>query len=421
MTEKLLYLLQRLMRQTWVRCVQLSVVGVLAVGLSMLLGPSIPEDVAVKLGSDAIGSMLNIIATSMLTVAIFSASTMVSSFTAVASSATPRASQLMIEDTTIQNTLATFIGAFLYSVIALIGLNARIYGGGGRLILFGFTIVILLIVVIVLLRWIAYLSVLGRMGETLRRVEEATTKAMDQRLSRPCLGGKPLRRGSQGRYTVFASEIGFVQHVSMDILQKLAEKDDTSLHVHVLPGAFVEPSTLIISSDKVMDEARCQALRSAVLIGASRTFDHDPRFGLVVLGEIATRALSPGINDPGTALDVMATTVRTLAHWTQHLRSDAARAGLKFDRVSAPAMDEAGMLDDVFLPIARYGAGAAEVGLQLQRSLASIRRLHHPEFDTPALRLSRYAITRALHAGLFEADVEELREAARDVQQAAAA
>ena len=69
-------------------------------------------------------------ASSMLTVAIFSASTMVSSFGAVASSATPRASQLLIEDTTIQNTLAAFIGAFIYSVIALVGLHDAV--GVGR-------------------------------------------------------------------------------------------------------------------------------------------------------------------------------------------------------------------------------------------------------------------------------------------------
>lgn len=419
MTEKLIYLLQRLMRKTWVRCVLFSLVAILAVATSITLGPSIPEDVAVKLGADAIGSILNIIATSMLTVTIFSASTMVSSFTAVAGSATPRASQLLIEDTTIQNTLATFIGAFLYSVIALIGLHAHIYGGGGRLILFGFTIAILLVVVVVLLRWIDYLSVLGRMGETLQRVEQATTKAMDQRLSRPCLGGRPQRRGTQGRYSLFASETGFVQHVSMDILQHLAEKNDDTLHVHVLPGAFVEPSALIISSDQAMDDARCQALRNAVLIGTSRTFDHDPRFGLVVLGEIATRALSPGVNDPGTALDVMGTSVRTLAHWVQCLHAQTGPAEVLFDRVSAPPLDEAGMLDDVFLPLARYGAGAAEVGLGLQRSLASIRRLHHPAFDAATVQLSRYAIERAMHANLFGADVQELREAAEDVQQAA--
>ncbi len=49
----------------------------------------------------------------MLTVSIFSASTMVAAFSAVANSATPRASQLLIEDSTVQNTLAVFIGAFL--------------------------------------------------------------------------------------------------------------------------------------------------------------------------------------------------------------------------------------------------------------------------------------------------------------------
>ena len=147
MSEKLIYLLQRLLHKTWVRCALFSLAALLAVTLAKVLGPLIPEDIAFKLGSDSIGSLLNIIATSMLTVAVFSASTMVSSFAAVSSTATPRASQLLIEDSTIQNTLATFVGAFVYSVIALIGLNAQIYGGGGRLVLFGFTLLILLIVV----------------------------------------------------------------------------------------------------------------------------------------------------------------------------------------------------------------------------------------------------------------------------------
>lgn len=419
MSEKLIYLLQRLMRKTWVRCVLFSLVAVLAIGLSMLLGPSIPEDVAVKLGSDAIYSMLNILATSMLTVSIFSASTMVSSFTAVASSATPRASQLLIEDTTIQNTLATFVGAFLYSVIALTGLHANIYGGGGRLVLFGFTIAILAVVVIVLLRWIDYLSVLGRMGETIRRVETATLKAMTQRLDRPYLGARPQPKGAAGRHTVFASETGFVQHVSMDLLQACADDDDDDdmLHLHVLPGAFVEPSVALVSSDRPMDEAKRKAIRNAVLIGASRTFDHDPRFGLVVMGEIATRALSPGINDPGTALDVMASSVRVLVYWVELMQRNSEPAEMKFDRVTAPALREAGMLEDVFMPLARYGASAVEVGLALQHALASIRRLGNPAFHQATQQLSRYAIERAAHAGLFDADVQQLRDAAAQERQ----
>lgn len=426
MSEKLIYLLQRLLHKTWVRCALFSLVALLAVTLAKVLGPLIPDDVAFKLGSDSIGSLLNILATSMLTVAVFSASTMVSSFAAVASTATPRASQLLIEDSTIQNTLATFVGAFLYSVIALVGLNAQIYGGGGRLVLFGFTLLVLLVVVIVLLRWLDYLAVLGRVGETIRRVEAATTKAMAQRLHKPCMGGRAQAEGAGGEHTLRAPATGFVQHVSLDILQECAQRTDAMIHLHVQPGDFVEPSTVIASSTRALDPEGCKAVADAVLIGSARTFDHDPRFGLLVMGEIAARALSPAVNDPGTAIVVLATAVRTMIYWVDEQRAqnksmqqddpNAGHAG--FDRVYAPDLREAGMLTDVFDPLARHGALAVDVGVALQHALASLRRLNHTAFNPMLDQLSRDAIKRAMHAGLFEPDLECLREAALTERQA---
>lgn len=421
MSEKLVYLLQRLLRKTWVRCAVFSLVAILAVALSRWLGPSIPDDVAVKLGSDSIGSLLDILATSMLTVAVFSASTMVSSFAAVASSATPRASQLLIEDSTIQNTLATFIGAFLYSVIALIGLNAQLFGNGGRLVLFGFTVFILLVVIVVLLRWMDYLSVLGRMGETIHRVEKATVRAMEQRLRKPSLGGLVQIEGMNGEHTLLAPTTGFVQHVSMDILQQCAQRLDAVIHLHVLPGAFVEPSVVLASSTRSIDENGRKAIANAVLIGPARTFDHDPRFGLVVMGEIAARALSPAVNDPGTALEVMAAAVKTLVYWVEELRTEGDLSGKKdglgagkpeFDRVTAPVLREADMLTDVFEPVARHGATAVDVGMTLQRALASVRRLDHAAFSAVVDRISGDAIARAEHAGLYGPDLQRLRKAA---------
>ena len=423
MSEKLLYLLQRLWRKTWVRCALFSLVALLAVALARLLGPLIPEDIAFKLGSDSIGSLLNILATSMLTVAVFSASTMVSSFSAVASSATPRASQLLIEDSTIQNVLATFVGAFLYSVIALVGLNAQIYGGGGRLVLFGFTLVVLLVVVIVLLRWLDYLSVLGRLGETIRRVEKATTKAMRQRLEKPFMGGLKQAEGARGAHALRAPVTGFVQHVSMDILQKCAKRADGVIHLHVQPGDFVEPSMVIASSTQALDKEARKAVSDAVLIGPSRTFDHDPRFGLRVMGEIGARALSPAVNDPGTAIVVLATAVRTLIYWVDEQRAHEASmladpSPVEFDRVCAPNLREPAMLTDVFEPLARHGALAVDVGVTLQHALASIRRLNHTAFNPMLEQLSRDAIQRAMHAGLFEPDLELLRQAALMERQA---
>ncbi|RYX91315.1 MAG: DUF2254 domain-containing protein [Comamonadaceae bacterium] len=413
MSQKLIYLMQRAMRKTWWRCAWFSLFGVAAVWFAMVLGPYIPRDIALKLGSDSIDSLLNILASSMLTVTIFAASTMVSSFGAVANSATPRAAQLLIEDTTIQNTLAAFIGAFLYSVIALVGLHAHIYGDGGRLVLFGFTLAILLVVVVVLLGWINYLSVLGRLGETIRRVELATIKAMDQRLAKPFLGGQRQRQDALGEHVIHAPSTGFVQHVSMDLLQRCAAKAGAQLNLHVLPGAFVEPTMVVASSPVPLDDAAMQSICDALLIGPGRTFDHDPRFGLVVMGEIAARAMSAAINDPGTALAVMASGVKVLGHWSREQagREAGGTVAVEYDRVTVPAIREAGMVEDVFAPIARYGAQAVEVGVVLQRALGSLQRLDG-EIPEAARELSAYALQRAAAAELAEADLAQLRGAA---------
>lgn len=412
MSEKLVFILQRLVRKTWVRCSLFAVLAFAAVTLSTWAGPYIPTGIALNLGSDALESLLNILASSMLTVSIFSASTMVASFAAVANSATPRASQLLIEDSTVQNTLAVFIGAFLYSVIALVGLHAHVYGDGGRLVLFGFTLLILLVVVIVLLRWIDYLSVLGRLGETINRLERVTRKAIDQRLEKPFLGGQRQQPGERGAHAVRSDHTGFVQHVSMDLLQ--AQAAQGRLHLHVLPGAFVAPNTVIVTSDAPLDDAARQAIQGAVLIGDSRTFDHDPRFGFVVMGEVAARAMSASINDPGTALSVMATAVRTLGYWAQQSRAqaDAATdAAVTFDRVTAPALRHAGMVEDVFDPLARYAAGSVEVGVALQRALHSVAGLH-PGLAAASAKLSAYALERAAQVHLCDTDMAALRAAA---------
>lgn len=425
MSEKLVFFLQRLVRKTWLRCALFALLACAAVMLATWAGPYIPDGTAIDLGSDALDSLLNILASSMLTVSIFSASTMVAAFSAVANSATPRASQLLIEDSTVQNTLAVFIGAFIYGVIALVGLHAHVYGDGGRLVLFGFTLLILLGVVVVLLRWIDYLSVLGRLGETIRRLEEASRKAIDQRIDKPYLGGRRQQPGERGSHEVRSDATGFVQHVAMDQLQARAQAVDGQIHLHVLPGAFVAPGAVLASSDRPLDDAARDAIRQAVLIGNGRTFDHDPRYGFVVMGEIAARAMSASINDPGTALEVIGAGVRTLAHWAARQRaaalsppsasasaSSAAPSPPSCDRVTAPALREAGMVEDVFEPLARYAAGAVEVGIALQRALRSVGTLH-PALREPSERLSAYALERAEKADLCGTDMEALRDAAR--------
>jgi uncharacterized membrane protein len=137
------------------------------------------------------------------------------------------------------------------------------------------------------------------------------------------------------------------------------------------PGAFVHEERPLarVRADRPVSAKLAQRLRAAFDISGSRTFDQDPRFGFVVLGEIASRALSPAVNDPGSALDVIGTALRLLTVWRKSLPSDPSASD---DGVRLPPIGYADLLDDVFRPIATDGAASFSVALRLQKAFAAL-------------------------------------------------
>lgn len=177
-------------QKIWLRVVAIACLSVLSVILAQLLAPYVPVLVAFKAGSEAVSQILEILASSMLAVTTFSLSIAVTGFGTAAATATPRATALLQEDTTTQNVLATFIGAFLFSLLGLIALNAELFSDSGKVVLYLFTIAVVLLVVIALIRWIGHLMSFGRMDYTLDKVETAARDALAARLAMPYLGGR---------------------------------------------------------------------------------------------------------------------------------------------------------------------------------------------------------------------------------------
>src|SRR5690606_36952200 len=127
----------------------------------------------------------------MLTVTVFSLTTMVSAYSAASTNVTPRATRLLLEDSTSQNALSTFLGAFLFALVGIVALSTGLYGDSGRLVLFVATMFVLLVIVVTLLRWITHLSTLGQMGDTIERVENAAMSVFEEYLAQPLLGAAP--------------------------------------------------------------------------------------------------------------------------------------------------------------------------------------------------------------------------------------
>lgn len=409
------WLLTNLSRRLWARASLIGALGVLAAMLAVGAERYLPWQLRISVSADAVDSVLNIIASSMLAVTTFSLSVMTSAYGSATSNVTPRATKLLMQDRVTQNALSTFIGSFLFSIVGIVVLKTGAYGDRGRAVLFVTTIAVIVLIVVALLRWIDHLTRLGRVGETTHRVEQAARAAIEARLADPHLGGTPLREPDrqrpEGAVTVPAETFGYVQHVDTTALAELADAADCDVYVAVLPGIFVYADTpLAHVAGLAMDAEDAaefeMAVRRAFTIETERSFDQDPRFGLVVMSEISSRALSPGINDPGTAIDVIGRTTRLMSLWAKGCATPEPR----YPRVHVPGLACEDLFEDAFLLIGRDGAQHVEVQLRLQKALAALARIGDAPFRAAARQQADLAFARAEAAGLIEADRDRLRE-----------
>ncbi len=424
MFSRLQWLFLQLSRQMWVRASAFSLLGIVTALAAILLKRFIPSELSTQIGATAVGSLLNIIASSMLAVTIFSLSTMVAAFASATNNVTPRATRLLSADSTAQNALATFLGSFLFSVVGIIGLHTGLYGDSGRVILYAVTLGVLVIIVITLLRWIDYVLELGRVGPTSERVEKEATKSIRARYKLPYLGGAPLHEHSDATdkpgMPLTARKIGYVQYIDMGALQELAEESDLHVVVHLLPGELAGPGSPVASVTGTHDEETMRKLARAFNISSERSFDQDPRLGLCVMAEIASRALSAAVNDPGTAIEILSRGARVLAQWSSPYSDELDEdEEVRFPRIRVPGVKLDELFDDFFVAIARDGAATVEVAIQLQKVLHMLATVDQPRYRQAALQQSRSALARCENALSLPDDIQRVRAAAARVAQAA--
>jgi len=396
----------RLTRELWVRATAYAVLGVGAALLASIGERWVPDAVAERLGGESVEDILTILASSLLAVATFSVGAMVTAYTAVSQGATPRVAALVTTDGQTQKSLATFVGAFLYSIVGVTAIGASYYGAGGRAILFLVSLGVVALVAYRLLAWINRLSSLARVGHMVELVESRTREALEVRRRRPVFGGGQgiLREGA----LIPSETTGYVQNVDPDHLQRCASDRDCRVQILAPPGTFVRRGEALarISLNDCDDKAR-EDFRAAFAMGVTRSYDQDPRFGLIVLGEIAAKALSPGVNDPGTAIQIIGSGVRLLDLWLEPETGGDVDSS-PCDRILATPLDEADLLDDVFGPIARYGAVDVPVTTRLLKALRSFAATPGPA-QLPARRMARDLLARAKAGMPIAADVARVR------------
>ena len=381
--NSLLFKFKDVFKELWFRCCMYCLMALLAFALGPLLSPFIPDGIKTIVSRDALSNILQVIASSMLAVTTFSLSIMVQALSSATTTATPRASKLLTEDRTAQHALGAFIGAFLFSITGIIGLKANLYREDVIVVLFLFTLVMIAIIIIMLLRWIGQLSKLGRVGESISLVENALEESIDERKESPTLYARLLPEDfcdkKSSCHPVPAPSIGYLRYLDLQKLNSTAEELEMELYIQRCPGAFIRRDKPLMFSTKPLTDDQMQTLMKAVVIGDERSFSQDPRYGFIILCEIALRAMSPGVNDPGTAIAVLTSYVRSLERWLNNTASSGKSSDdadkIKYQRLYIPKIATDDIVQDMFAPLLPFIGEHFNVLMQVNKSLVAMAHM----------------------------------------------
>lgn len=451
--EHIRFMVNRLQDKLWVKPLWMCVCSILAVFVAKLADHIDTGLYILPVSLDSLVTLLEIMASSMLVIATFSVGSMISAYASASTSATPRSFTVVVSDDVSKNALSRFIGSFIFSIVGLTAVKNDFFEVSGLFVLFILTGFVFALVILTFIRWVDRLARLGRVGSTVDSVERVVMDALIRQRNTPNFSGMPCVDIDQGE-PVVATQVGYVQHVDVSCLHRWAEKHDVHVVLASLPGDFVAPGTILARvivfdnpasnqpvsdqpvpnnpisnnsvfnnsvsnnsvSNKQADEAEpgsndfdYKGVIASFQIGADRLFDDDPRFGLIVLSEIASKALSPAVNDPGSAIKVIGSMVRLFATWSEPVQESDEQESC-YDRVQVPEVKISDMFNDAFTPIARDGAGCLEVVMHLQKAFVALHLLGDEPLKAAAKHHAEMSLKRSQLALNLPEDVLAVRQ-----------
>lgn len=375
-------------------------------------------------GPEGARAILSAIASSMITVAGLTFSITMLTLQLASSQFGPRLLRNFMRDRGNQIVLGTFIATFVYCLLVLRTVRGTENSSFVPHLSVAFGVLLALASISVLIFFIHHVASAIRIEALLKALAEETREAIERLYPEP-LGCDPpnaipsehsdsdSRSGSQ---MIFADATGYVQRIDIDALMQIATEHDLVVVVKSRPGSFViEYDTIfeIRRSDRLSDKMADQ-LRGTFIVGQERTPEQDLEFSIRRFVEIAQRALSPGINDPTTALyciDRLSEAFRLLADRqlpapvrydeNRHLR--IITEVVHFDELACPA----------FAAIARYGVADADVIKSLLVTLDVLKAARLPSESADLARLIDDIRRESLERLSLEFDRCTIQKAAR--------
>ena len=387
---------------------------------------------AVAFGGDAgaARTVLDAVASSLITVTALTFSLTVVTLQLASSQFSPRLLRTFTQDLFVQVTLAIFIATFTFSLTVLRSVRSAADSAEPFVPRLAVTTSYLLAMasVVGLVLFLAHLTRQIRVETMLDKAHRDASATIASNLGsdddgRPATFPAPPADAE----TVWAWTSGFLLRIDHDALLRAVDEADLVLRLDRHLGTFVVEGTPVgrvwgAAGDGVSAEALRQlhdTLAGAVHLGPERTSTQDLGYGLRQLSDVTIKALSPGINDPTTAIHALGHIAALLAELARHQLGPVALRNRDDEPrilLDSPAFED--FLDLALTQPRSYGQADSQVLGRLYRALADIAWNARPEYHE-SIRHQLQRLDRTATAQDFDSEERaQLSDLGRGVELA---
>jgi uncharacterized membrane protein len=335
-------------------------------------------------GAEGAKTLLSTVAGSVITVAGVVFSITIAALTQASSQFGPRLLRNFMRDTGNQVVLGTFVATFVYCLLVLRTIHGKVQDGVEFVPQASVTAAVLLAAasIAVLIYFIHHVSVSLQapavVAAVLGDMEGAIARLPDDQVgtgvTAASANGSPPEADATA-LPIPSAKQGYVQVVDYEGLAEAAEACDLVLHLKYRPGDYVTEGTPLLMAcpaDRAGDAALAARVNSAFICGRNASTEQDVEHALRQMVEVAVRALSPGINDPFTAINC----IDALGSAVCRVAQRGLPGPLRYDghgklRVVTPVTTFDGVVDTSFNQIRQYGRGSVAVTARLLEVIAT--------------------------------------------------
>lgn len=320
-------------------------------------------------------NLLSSLLTAMITMATLAISITIVVLTLAAAHLGPRLIRSFMADKRTQIVLGLFLATIVYLILVLRVLDGETRDGVPHLAITIGTLLVVLSIVL-LLFFIHHLARSIIADNVIHRVGTELDKAVREMMPASSAGASDGDFSIPGGGASFSvSSGGYIQTVDYAGLVECASTANVVVKLRFRPGHHVLPggSHGSVHPESALTPELEKAICRNVICGDERTAAQDLEFSVRQLVEIAVRALSPGVNDPFTAITAIDRLSASLAH---ALHRDSPSGYWSDDcgnvRVIGPVTSFSGLLAAAFDQIRQAGEGHPAVLIRLLEKLGQL-------------------------------------------------